>query len=785
MENNLKNKILTINFYSISLIVLIFSILNFIVVYFVLNDTYKKEISIIKEQYISSQKAIIKNQINNCIDFINHTRRLEKKSKLRQLKTNVQALSNVLSFSNPKNFKAIILNSKIKSPFFDIGLSDIHGNIVFATNKSINHSQLRHKALKKGFGKIIILNTKKGIKYSYILKFRNKIDNKEYIIGNSIFQSTLDNIVKKIVIDRVNTLRFGANNNGYISIGEILNYHGGKAFAKIVALPIKPSWVGRLLDSDTPDAKGNFYRKKYIDIINTTGEGFVKYWFYKEDKNIHPKISYIKLYKPFNWVIFSGVYLDDIQKIVNHKKEMTKKEMENIFSIYLIISAIFLIIAYMVSKYENNILNEIIEDYEKVIDKKNQELVEINKNLEKEVEEKTEELLEFLLTDTLTNLPNREKLILDIRDKEVYIAILNLDSFKEINDFYGIDIGDEVLRKFAHIIKYSISENSYKLSADEFAIVDDDLEKLEKLIQKLVDILSHHPLEIYDEIINISFNCGIGKTLIEADMALKYAKKHKYEAVVVFSEELNIAKEYEKNIKWKSIINEAIAKDNILAYVQPIVNNKTKKTEKYECLVRLKHNDEIYSPYYFLDIAKHTGKYYKIQQIMIEKTFAKFSKLDYSFSINLALQDLVNDKFKNFLLEQIDKYQVQNKLIIELLEDDALLESEVLEFLYILKNKNIKIAIDDFGSGYSNFAYLIKGLPVSILKIDGSLVKDIAKSQKDYKLLRSITKMAKEFDFELVAEFVENKEIYEILKELDIDYSQGYYFSAPFDINNL
>ena len=170
---------------------------------------------------------------------------------------------------------------------------------------------------------------------------------------------------------------------------------------------------------------------------------------------------------------------------------------------------------------------------------------------------------------------------------------------------------------------------------------------------------------------------------------------------------------------------------------------------------------------------------------MVEKAFNKFSTLNYKFSINLSLQDLTNAKFKQFLLDKIDEYKIQNKLIVELLEDESLLTEEVLDFLHHLKKLGISIAIDDFGSGYSNFAYLIKDLPVSILKIDGSLVKNIAKSKKDYKLLKSLTYTAKEFDFEIVAEFVENQEIYELLKKMKVDYSQGYYFSAPFSIENI
>jgi len=785
MKKDLKNKIVKLNSYSILSIVFLFALLNFVVVYIVLDDAYQKEVNVIKEQYISSQKEIIKNQTNNFINFIEHIRKLETNDKLKLLQTSVKVFANILSVSNPKNFKYILQNAKNKAPFFEIGLSDTNGHILFATDNIIDHRKFRTQAIQKGFGRILKFNTKEGIKYSYILRFKNRINHKEYVIGNSIFQSTIDRIVQKIVIDRLNTLRFGAKNNGYISIAEILNYKGGDKFAKVIALPIRQNWVGKIISDDKKDAKGNEYRKEYLQIINTVGHGYVKYWFYKKtNKSVHPKISFVKIYKPFNWMIVAGVYLDDITHIIENKQMITKIEMEKIFYIYLVFLIVFLIIAYLISKYENKILTELIESYERLLHFQNEKLIKINKDLEKEVEEKTEILLDSLLVDGLTKLANREKLIMDLKDGNFYVAILNIDSFKEINDYYGIEIGDEVLRKFADMLK-EITHKSYKLSADEFAIINTSLDELEKLVKKLLHKLSHTPFRIRNETINLVFNCGIGKHLVEADMALKYAKKHKYEAIVVFNEELNITKEYKENIRWKSIIKEAISSNNILTYIQPIVNNTTKEIDKYECLVRLRHNDKIYSPYFFLNIAKHTGKYAEIQKIMIENSFSKFSKLNYKFSINLSLLDLTNTKFKEFLLNKIKQYNVYDKLIIELLEDEALLNKEVLSFLKQLDELGIEIAIDDFGSGYSNFAYLIKDLPVSILKIDGSLVKNIAKSEKDYKLLESIIDLAKKFDFEIVAEFVENEEIFELLRKLKIDYSQGYYFSEPFDIETL
>jgi len=785
MKNiKLKQKIIALNSYSILVILFLFSILNFIIVYKVLKDTYRQEINTLKEEYLSSQKAIMKNQVNNFINFIEHTRKVEQKEEINTLIRNVITVKKILANIKPQKFEEILNIVKHRNPMFSFGLTDTKGNIVFCTSHTYSKKR-RVKLMSKGLNKVLLYSNGKNTKYIYFAKYKNRFDNKWYVIASAIDKGTIENKAKSIIIDRISSIKFGAKNNGYLSIAEILNYNGGKQFAKVVALPVKPEWEGKLLDDDKEDAKGKKYRKEYLKIINSSGEGYVEYYFFKKKtKELRPKLSYVKLYKPYNWIIFTSVYIDDINNIIDQKEQIINSEIKQIFMWYFLLSILFFIMAYIITKYENKILQSIIDNYEEVLNSKNLELIQINKNLEKEVKRKTQELLDSILTDPLTKLPNREKLLLDLSAGD-YVAILNIDSFKEINDFYGIEVGDLVLKKVSQILDI-VSTNKYRLSGDEFALKEINLELLKINVHYLLLILSKTSLKIMDDLnINISISCGIGKNLVEADIALKYAKKDKYEKLVVYNEEIGLIKEYENNIKWKNIIRKAIKQDNILVYVQPIIDVKTKTITKYECLVRLK-DDKIYTPYFFLDIAKKTKQYYEIQKIVIKKSFEIFSKFDYKFSINLSIFDLTNHTFKEFLLEKIEQYNISHKLIIEILEDEELLEEEILEFFTILKHKGVEIAIDDFGSGYSNFSYLIKSVPVDILKIDGSLVKNIAYSQKDYKLFKSIVNMAKEFNFKIVAEFVENKEIFDVLVKLDVDYAQGYYFSAPFfDISKL
>ena len=779
-----KSKILRINAYSILLLLFLFAIATFISINILLKKSYNNEIKNIKKEYLSSQKTIIKNEVNNFINFIEHTEKIVQKEELNNIKNNVLSLKQLLKIVKPQQLPKFLKIIKERNPMFHFGLTDLDGNLIYSTDSEFKKAD-RISVMQNGFQKIVKHKTRKGIKYSYLALFQNQFNKKTYIIGSAIYQNEIDKKIKSIVIDRVYGIKFGAKNNGYLSIAEILNYKGGKKFAKVIALPVKPEWVGKFLDDSKKDAKGKMYRKLYLKIANSSGEGFVSYWFFKKKtKELRPKLSYVKLYKKFNWLIFTSVYIDDIDKIIANKQQIIKKELSNIFFIWVIFSIIFLLIAYLLAMLENRVLQKMIDEYEKLINLKNYELEKINKNLEQEVQEKTEKLLNSILIDPLTNLPNREKLLLDIENKKVFIAVLNIDSFKEINDFYGIKTGDIVLQKISKLLENLVNQALYKLPSDEFAIISDNCEYLEKSIDNFIYILANTSLKINEDTnITISVSAGIGNSLTKADMALKYAKRHKTK-LVVFNENLNILKEYENNLKWKKIIHEAIKSDNIIPFVQPLINNQTGKIDKYECLVRLKA-DKIYSPFFFLEISKHTNQYYDIQKIMVEKCFKVFSKLKYKFSINLSTIDLSNTAFKEFLIEKIDEYQVANRLIIELLEDEELLKKEILEFLHFLKGKGVLIAIDDFGSGYSNFSYLVKDIPLNILKIDGSLVKNIAQNEKDYRLFKTIVNMANEFQFEIVAEFVENKEIHQILIKEKVQYSQGYLFSEPFKIEKL
>lgn len=396
---------------------------------------------------------------------------------------------------------------------------------------------------------------------------------------------------------------------------------------------------------------------------------------------------------------------------------------------------------------------------------------------------------EIYLTDKLTGLYNRLKLIEDLKNKKnVKLILINIDSFKEINNVYGYEIGDKILKTLAERLKSFASNHNlrvYKLSGDEFAILVDRYfpqNAFEMFINGLIYYVESNPIKINDYLIKIDITLGIAdsteenlKNLLEkADMALKYAKQQK-KPYMFYRKDLNIQKKYQENRYWLNVLKNAIKQDNLIAYYQGIFNNKTNKIEKYESLIRLKLENKIISPFFFLEVAKKSKLYPEITKKIFSEA-VKYAK-DHEISINLSVMDILNEHIVSYILNTLKNNNL--KITFEILESEGIENyAEVSQFIKNVKEHGCKIAIDDFGSGYSNFAHILN-LDVDYLKIDASLIKNLDTDKNSQIVVETIVGFAKKLGIKTVAEFVHSKEVFDKVVEMGIDYSQGYYISEP------
>ena len=401
---------------------------------------------------------------------------------------------------------------------------------------------------------------------------------------------------------------------------------------------------------------------------------------------------------------------------------------------------------------------------------------------------KSVELEKSLREDFLTKEGNRFKLFEDIKkSKNPSLALLDINRFGDINDFYGYDVGDEVLKIVAGIFRKYIGNkySLYRIYSDEFAILADneDREHFIRFIKFICDSISSTPLLIKNKEIYIQMAFSLSFEEKEslkktANIIKRYSKVNKDNHI--YDKKLEIEKIYEKNIMWTTKLKKAFENDNIVAYYQAIFNINTNKIEKYEALVRLIDEQGIaISPYYFLDIAKKSKQYLKLTKQVIKKSFEYFKDKDFEFSINLTFEDIKSKNISTFIIEMLKEYNIASKVVFEIVESEGIEDfSQVNGFIDTVRALGCKIAIDDFGSGYSNFEYLIK-LNADYIKIDGSLIKDILVNKNNQEIVITIVDFAKRQGFKTIAEFVSSKEILDKVKELGIDYAQGYYISEP------
>jgi PAS domain S-box-containing protein/diguanylate cyclase (GGDEF)-like protein len=397
--------------------------------------------------------------------------------------------------------------------------------------------------------------------------------------------------------------------------------------------------------------------------------------------------------------------------------------------------------------------------------------------------------------DELTLLPNKLKLDEDLhRYRDPVLMRINLNNFSNLNDFYGYKIGDKVLVSMAKLLtslSKTIGFTTYKLHADDFAFVFErgyhTRETFENIIVKIIkDIETADIICDENSCINIKVTAGVAllndkKTLFsDANIALKNAKMES-RSYRIYDASMRNDDDYVKNMIWIKKIQNAIADNRIRPYFQPIIDNETGNICKYEALVRLvDEGGTINSPYLFLEIAKKANLYPQITKIIVDKAFKEFEdKKEFEFSINLTIEDILNTEIVEYLLYKLANYETSHRVIFEIVESEEIENyNAVNSFIKKVKEYGVKIAIDDFGSGYANFEHILL-LDVDYIKIDGSLIKNIDRDRNSLIITEAIIEFSKKLNCKTVVEYVHNEEIYDIVRAYGADYSQGFYLGEP------
>ncbi|MEG4918000.1 EAL domain-containing protein [Microcoleus sp. B13-B6] len=418
--------------------------------------------------------------------------------------------------------------------------------------------------------------------------------------------------------------------------------------------------------------------------------------------------------------------------------------------------------------------------------------------------------------DALTGLINRRKFeqqlveaLASVKDSNQQHALcyLDLDQFKVVNDTVGHIAGDELLRQITALIQKGVRANDMlaRLGGDEFGILltQCSLSQATQIAENLKDIVHQFRFIWNGKTFIIGVSIGVvaidqtSQNLMEllgaADAACYAAKARGRNCVHIYSLDDSELIKQRGQRQLIAQISRALETNRFCLYYQKIVSITSKPlVEHYEILLRmLDENGKIVSPAQFIPAAERYGLITEIDCWVIEKFFSNYHKLPEKdavsqglYTINLSGASISNNQFMRFLIEQFSRYQVPPQTIgFEITETAAIANFEQARyFMGELKKIGCCFALDDFGSGLSSFAYLIN-LPVDYLKIDGAFVKNISHNLISQALVEGFNGIAHAMNLETIAEFVEDETILEKLREIGVDYAQGYGIARPVPIN--
>ncbi|PXW91100.1 PAS domain S-box-containing protein/diguanylate cyclase (GGDEF)-like protein [Nitrosomonas sp. Nm84] len=411
--------------------------------------------------------------------------------------------------------------------------------------------------------------------------------------------------------------------------------------------------------------------------------------------------------------------------------------------------------------------------------------------------------------DPLTNMFNRRRFSEELEQvlsrAERYrhpgaLLFFDLDRFKYVNDTSGHQAGDTLLKIVAGMLAQTIRTDDItgRLGGDEFAIILPEInaDGAIEVAKKVLNQLDQAQLTINNRTHKISASIGIAlfpehganihDLLAAADLAMYQAKAMGRNAWYLFSDNDRSRERIHTLVYWKEKIEYSHLHDNFMLYLQPIMTVKSKQVSHYEVLLRMQDTDgTIRSPADFIPAAEHTGLIHAIDHMVLRKSIAQAAKIYQAghlanFSINLSAHAFNDPELLPILKQQLAQHRINpENLMFEITETAALEDLPGARGLMReIKELGCGFVLDDFGVGFSSFYYL-RELPVDVVKIDGSFIRNLSESSDDLILVNALCSVARGFGKRITAEFVENAEIFSLIEKLDIDYAQGYYIGKP------
>jgi diguanylate cyclase (GGDEF)-like protein/PAS domain S-box-containing protein len=413
--------------------------------------------------------------------------------------------------------------------------------------------------------------------------------------------------------------------------------------------------------------------------------------------------------------------------------------------------------------------------------------------------------------DSLTGLANRNEfadrlanLLAGMAGSSHYehaLLYLDLDQFKVVNDTCGHAAGDELLKQLSRLLRTSVPANSAlaRLGGDEFGVLLENvnLDQAREIANRLLNVIGGFTFQWEEQRFDVGVSIGLVPILHEtqnasfilsaADVACYVAKDAGRNRVHVYEESDIDLGERHSEMHWVSRIKLALEENRFILYRQSITSlQEDDSTEHYELLLRMHDEDgDIVPPGAFIPAAERYNLMNAVDRWVIDAAFKHISEIQQKgdegiYSLNLSGNSLNDDELPGYIQQKIGEYRIKTgQLCFEITETAAVFNLEkASRIIRSLKKLGCRFALDDFGSGLSSFSYL-KNLPVDFLKIDGSFVKDMNTDPMNRAIVEAINQVGHTLSIRTIAEFVENQDIVNLLRDIGVDFAQGYHFCKP------
>lgn len=413
------------------------------------------------------------------------------------------------------------------------------------------------------------------------------------------------------------------------------------------------------------------------------------------------------------------------------------------------------------------------------------------------------------VTPSRKTMQDHQKII-SMYDGIAIVSLIDIVAFDDINILYGYEAGTRIVNEMQTMIedtlhemdtngvfsKHSVEVFSYEMYhvyADKLCLFiknDFNHRLLDLIVKQVSKKISNYKFFISDDS-HIHINTTFGATKSDGAMSLHYAEKALQEAKkshsnYIFYDSYSINKNDHILNKVYETLLDNIKQETVTPYFQGIFDvDNSIVPYKFESLMRLMDSEgRVLSPAVFMEKSKEYRLYTQLMSQMIEKVFDVMDNHDVSMTLNLSYVDINNDELCNTLMRKVKKMKDGSRLTVEIVESEQIEDLELVnEFIFALKKRGVLIAIDDFGSGFSNFDNIIN-LDMDYVKFDGSLVSKI--HDKKYRIiLENMVNICHDLGIKTIAEYISDEGIMELAKSIGVDYLQGYHLHKPAHWNSV